>query len=350
MSKFKLPSKNSANFIQSASAQPTVTSESSINKQLPGLFTTPNNVITNSSRAFTNTQTALLNCESRGFSTPVVFASSITSLVTSSITSNYSTPPNVLVSTQTISTPLVATTISSKAGSDNDSVSIESEHTEQMPEIVDVILSDGSSCFDTLDSVFLSLDVSLQNTIIFQELKTLSSQLLTVSEQIAKLSTQQSSEPAMHSVSHNMDNEAAIDHLPMRTQEDLEYFEKKFESNEIKTTIVNQLTAISGNSGVENGWKVCYAVIDQYITRKLMNQCSWTGKTRDPELEKKIPLSIYKEIIHVLYEVVSKADKTFTVSNLELFFKTVIKNSKRRLQQEEEQMQKQLLGQPVKIV
>lgn len=95
---------------------------------------------------------------------------------------------------------------------------------------------------------------------------------------------------------------------------------------------------IFGTNCKMNGLNCSYRLIDCFFKRQLLLQFSWSGGSRKEE--GKMPFKKYKNIMKLFYGIISKADRQFTETECENFFKGVIKNSKRRFELSENTSEK----------
>lgn len=115
---------------------------------------------------------------------------------------------------------------------------------------------------------------------------------------------------------------------PIEEIEQLNSLEEKLKKQDVFQNYVEQLSHICGKSGKCKGFDVSYNLVDKIFSRNFLVLCSWAGGSRDKQ--EKIPFKFYKNIIHLFFEVVKLADNNFTLTDMEIFFKNVIRNSVKR--------------------
>ncbi|KAB0805303.1 hypothetical protein PPYR_02273 [Photinus pyralis] len=118
--------------------------------------------------------------------------------------------------------------------------------------------------------------------------------------------------------------------FPLITPEDVQQFEINLLDVPFKTKVVNSLSGICGTSGKLKGINCCYTLVDKVFKRQLLTKYSWAGGSRDTE--SKLSFKTLTNVRHLFYEVVLKADHNISELEVETFFKSVIKNAKRRFE------------------
>lgn len=98
----------------------------------------------------------------------------------------------------------------------------------------------------------------------------------------------------------------------------------------ILTSKVEKMSAVCGTSGTMNGINCCYTLIDSFFNREFLTKFSWSGGSRNSE--EKAPFKNNKNVIKVFYKIVALADKQFSELDCQGFFKSIVKNAKRRAQ------------------
>lgn len=132
---------------------------------------------------------------------------------------------------------------------------------------------------------------------------------------------------------------------PVNSVETLKALEESLKDDRTMQKYVNSMTFICGNSGRANGIDCCYKLVDYFITRQFLLQCSWTGNCRIlgaskmpgdfgdlPDGESgKVALKFYRKFRTLFLNLIMLADNTFTEMQCEMFFKRIMKNSKQRM-------------------
>lgn len=72
----------------------------------------------------------------------------------------------------------------------------------------------------------------------------------------------------------------------------------------------------------------CYTLVDYFFKRDFLLNFSWSGGSRDTE--KKSCFKIYTNIIKTFHLIIEKADNQFSLKQCQDFFKSIVKNAKRR--------------------
>lgn len=117
---------------------------------------------------------------------------------------------------------------------------------------------------------------------------------------------------------------------PIDSVEKLTEFEEKLKNETYMNEIVESMAFICGKSGTAIGLDCCYKLIDYFLTRNFVTQCSWTGNTRlGPGIEK-VPLKFFESFRKCFRSIITLADSKFTETECEDFFKRVMKNSIQR--------------------
>ncbi|KAF5283126.1 hypothetical protein FQR65_LT14055 [Abscondita terminalis] len=115
----------------------------------------------------------------------------------------------------------------------------------------------------------------------------------------------------------------------IETYNDVENFERILLSDKTKLqNYVEKFSYICGKKGNGNGLNNCYLLVDRIFSRKFMTLCSWAGGARDNK--EKIAFKMFKNTIHLFFQIINMSDETFTLKDCEEFFKNVIRNSKKR--------------------
>ncbi|XP_055524630.1 uncharacterized protein LOC129718173 [Wyeomyia smithii] len=130
---------------------------------------------------------------------------------------------------------------------------------------------------------------------------------------------------------------------PVNSVDDLNQIEESLKDDAYMRKHLAGMSFICGSNGKANGIDCCYRLIDSFITRSFLLNCSWTGNARDldgassaenarSDTKRKIPLKFYNRFRTLFFRLVKLADKDFTEVECEVFFKRVLKNSKQRVE------------------
>ncbi|KAJ3664549.1 hypothetical protein Zmor_000107 [Zophobas morio] len=110
----------------------------------------------------------------------------------------------------------------------------------------------------------------------------------------------------------------------------LDELEAQLEENDFMEMFIKSHTNICGTDGKQNGLDCCYQLIDYFISRMLFMEISWTGNAKG-EGTSKVPFKFYRNFRKSFFCIIKHADKDFTETLCDTFFKRIIKNSKQRL-------------------
>lgn len=133
---------------------------------------------------------------------------------------------------------------------------------------------------------------------------------------------------------------------PVNSVETLKTLEESLKDDSVMQKHMSSMSFICGNSGRANGIDCCYKLVDYFITRQFLLQCSWTGNSRIlgagkspgdavdllPDMESgKVALKFYTKFRTLFLNLIILADGSFTEMQCEMFFKRIMKNSKQRV-------------------
>lgn len=130
---------------------------------------------------------------------------------------------------------------------------------------------------------------------------------------------------------------------PVSTLEQLDELEASLKDNNTMQKYIRSMSFICGVNGKSNGVDCCYKLVDYFISRQFLLQCSWTGNTRtlegkvapdgEPSTEDngKVGLKFYKKFRALFFNLIMLADKDFSEIDCDNFFKRIMKNSKQRV-------------------
>lgn len=116
---------------------------------------------------------------------------------------------------------------------------------------------------------------------------------------------------------------------PINTLEKLNDFEEKLKNKDYMDKVIESMIFVCGKSGKAIGIDCCYKLIDYFLSRDFVTQCSWTGNTRI-EGNSKVPLKFFENFRKCFLKLIMIADKDFTESECDLFFKRIMRNSLKR--------------------
>lgn len=114
---------------------------------------------------------------------------------------------------------------------------------------------------------------------------------------------------------------------PIKNIRDLEELEQLLSDNDYKQQLKTTHSLIC-SSGLGTGTNCAYRLVDILFARNFMVGCSWSGGSREEYA--KIALKNYKNILNFFSEMINHWDSSFTQEDTENFFKTILKNSKKR--------------------
>ncbi|XP_045511410.1 uncharacterized protein LOC123706270 [Colias croceus] len=121
---------------------------------------------------------------------------------------------------------------------------------------------------------------------------------------------------------------------PIDSIADLEKMESFLLDKKNKIKLLTQYSFVCPKSEGK-GATCAYKILDMFLSREFLCKCSWTGGSRKSE-ETKFGLKKYKNILNFFFELVRSWDGTYTLTDNENFFKSVLKNSgKRKLNKNE---------------
>ncbi|XP_066256700.1 uncharacterized protein [Euwallacea similis] len=118
---------------------------------------------------------------------------------------------------------------------------------------------------------------------------------------------------------------------PIDSLEKLTQFEEKLKDETYLAQVIESMSFICGKSGKAMGLDCCYKLIDYFLTRRFVAQCSWTGNTRMGPGVGKVPLKFFHNFRKCFRDIITLADSKFTETESEDFFKRVMRNSVKRV-------------------
>ncbi|KAL1378931.1 hypothetical protein pipiens_015264 [Culex pipiens pipiens] len=124
--------------------------------------------------------------------------------------------------------------------------------------------------------------------------------------------------------------------LQFASLEELDALEKQLHDDAQMRKYLTGMSFICGTSDKARAVDCCYKLIDYFVTRDFLTQCSWTGIARasdgtETTTEKKIPMKFYVKFRALFTSLVLLVDRDFSEFQCEKFFKTILKNAKQRL-------------------
>lgn len=155
--------------------------------------------------------------------------------------------------------------------------------------------------------------------IILSKLSEISSQLEDLSKQPAWPNIENATAPCI-SIS-------GFDIKTIENEEDLKNFESMLENPIIEAELFQKFKVIcgKGRGKAENN---AYTLLDIMFTREFMQACSWSGGSRSDV--PKICFKSYNNTLNFFFKVVHESDASFTMVDCHLFFKGILKNSRKR--------------------
>ncbi|XP_049533496.1 uncharacterized protein LOC125950003 [Anopheles darlingi] len=121
---------------------------------------------------------------------------------------------------------------------------------------------------------------------------------------------------------------------PAKSKEDLDDLETKAKDEQFRCSVINAAARIHGFDRKGEGNNICYQMVDYFFDRQFMTKCSWSGRSRripeDDSLVQKIGIYTYGNIIEMFHACVAVSDDTFTLNQIEAFFRQCLSHSKTR--------------------
>ncbi|XP_046970591.1 uncharacterized protein LOC124537743 [Vanessa cardui] len=117
----------------------------------------------------------------------------------------------------------------------------------------------------------------------------------------------------------------SVPDIVVNNAQDLDNLEKQLSDSGFRDRLKNICSMLcSGGKGID----CAYMLVDVLFTRKFICDCSWSGGSRGEEL--KVPLKGFKHVLSFFWSMVHQWDEKFTIKDNEMFFKTILKNAKKR--------------------
>lgn len=137
---------------------------------------------------------------------------------------------------------------------------------------------------------------------------------------------------AVHVLSEN-DKNLIQNNIPIDTYEQLTQFDAMLaDESDLKNALIGKykikVKDVDGRSRA-------LQIIDEFITRKLMVQMSWTGARTSKDAPAKNPFQGFKNIIDLFDDICIECDSEHTLADTEKFFKNVLQNAGTRLKRGE---------------
>lgn len=132
--------------------------------------------------------------------------------------------------------------------------------------------------------------------------------------------------------SHLNNNSLIVDRFPpVKTIDELKALEENLKDPNFEKKYISSMSTLCSRGNNMRGLTLCYRLIDFFISRDLLLQCSWTGNTRNQNEHEKTAFKFFERIRSSFFYVVHNSDETFGKIECDQFFKRVLKNSKQRL-------------------
>lgn len=132
--------------------------------------------------------------------------------------------------------------------------------------------------------------------------------------------------------SHLNNNSLIVERFPpVKTIDELKALEENLKDPNFEKKYINSMSTLCSRGSNMRGLTLCYKLIDFFISRDLLLQCSWTGNTRNQNEQEKTAFKFFERIRCTFFYVVHNSDETFSKIECDQFFKRVLKNSKQRL-------------------
>lgn len=113
---------------------------------------------------------------------------------------------------------------------------------------------------------------------------------------------------------------------PIQNLDDLQNMENQLRDAD-KRKFLKDLYSVFCTPG-KKGEICAFQLIDVLFSREFLVQCSWSGSARG--VESKICIKIFQEVLGFFFELVHDCDPTYTVDKNNDFFKSIVKNAKKR--------------------
>ncbi|XP_055307419.1 uncharacterized protein LOC129571626 [Sitodiplosis mosellana] len=129
--------------------------------------------------------------------------------------------------------------------------------------------------------------------------------------------------------------EDADDIFPIRSLEQLNFFEKKLKEDKVaRKKLIRSLVIFGGSTGKSNAKKVTDFLMGHCFDTKLLRVFSFTGLSKNKNIAPKPAFKKYAATIRFLFRIIHRADNSFTIIGFEDylkgFFKHVCEGLKRR--------------------
>ena len=116
---------------------------------------------------------------------------------------------------------------------------------------------------------------------------------------------------------------------PVKSLEDFIKLEERLKDSSYAARLIDSMVYICGDSGKAKGIDSCYKLVDCFVDRQFLQNCSWTGNSRNTE-STKVALKYFEKFRHCFLNIVLRSDKDFSEAELDKFFKNILRNSKQR--------------------
>lgn len=157
--------------------------------------------------------------------------------------------------------------------------------------------------------------------------------LATISVKIDNLASNSQSQPQIHTKmtvtpSSNETKKSPCNArvTPIQNLDDLQNMENQLRDAE-KRQFLKDLYSVFCTPG-KKGEVCAFQLIDALFSREFLVQCSWSGSARGAG--SKVCIKIFQEVLAFFFELVHDCDPTYTVDKNNDFFKSIVKNAKKR--------------------
>ncbi|CAG9137627.1 unnamed protein product [Plutella xylostella] len=162
------------------------------------------------------------------------------------------------------------------------------------------------------------------HTNLIQKVSTLSVQLEDAVSQILSHDQGCQDVQTLGSSKSHIDN-IPIHVKPVESAQQLDELEKQLSDPKTRDLLKNAYSVLCSEG---KGADCAYMLVDVMFSRNFLCECSWGGGSRGDGT--KVPLKGYKHVLSFFWTMVHFWDDTYTLQDNESFFKTILKNSKKR--------------------
>ncbi|XP_055591824.1 uncharacterized protein LOC129743727 isoform X3 [Uranotaenia lowii] len=129
---------------------------------------------------------------------------------------------------------------------------------------------------------------------------------------------------------------------PIKSFEEMQALEDALNDKGYMEKLIKSLSIICGTNGKACGLDCCYRLIDHFVTREFLVECSWTGGSRNVSgdgpshasvrhVYDKVAFKCFKNFRTLFMKLVRLADSEFSNITCDEFFKRILRNSRQRL-------------------